>query len=42
MINVATGEILFTVNVDFQGDIKDVISKVTGDAALKLARSAGG
>lgn len=42
MINVATGEILFTVNVDYQGDIKDVISKVTGDAALRLARSAGG
>jgi hypothetical protein len=42
MINVATGEILFTVNVDYKGSIEEVISRVTGDAALKLARSAGG
>jgi hypothetical protein len=42
MINVATGEILYTVNVDHKGSIEDVISKATGDAAVKLAHSAGG
>ena len=42
MINVATGEILYTVNVDYKGSIEDVISKATGDAAVKLAQSAGG
>jgi hypothetical protein len=41
MINVATGEILYTVSVDLKGGIEDVISKATSDAALKLARSAG-
>jgi hypothetical protein len=42
MINVATGEILYTVNVDFKGTIEDVISRATGQAAVKLAQSAGG
>ncbi len=41
MIDVVTGEILFTVNVDYKGSIEDVISRVTGEAALKLAHSAG-
>jgi len=41
IINVATGEILFTVNVDFEGTVKDVISTAIGDAANKLAAGAG-
>lgn len=42
MINVATGEILYTVNVDHKGSIEDVISEAICEAAGKLARSAGG
>jgi TolB-like protein len=41
MLNVATGEILFTVSEDFQGDIKDIVSQVVAKAAMKLASGAG-
>jgi hypothetical protein len=42
MINVVTGEILFTENEDYEGDTKGVISQVTARLALKIAESAGG
>jgi hypothetical protein len=40
MINVATGEILFTVSEDFQGSVKDLLSRATASAAAKLAKGA--
>jgi hypothetical protein len=41
MLNVATAEILFTVDEDFEGDIKGLISQVVAKAAVKLASGAG-
>jgi hypothetical protein len=41
MLNVATGEILFTVDEDFEGDVKGLISKVVAKAAVKLASGVG-
>jgi len=41
IINVATGEILYTVNEDFEGTIKDVISIAIRNASKKLALGAG-
>ena len=42
MINVATGEIMFTVNEDFNGDLTGILTTAAGNAARKLARGAGG
>ncbi len=42
MINVTTGEIMFTVNEDYQGDLSGVLTTAVGNASLKLARGAGG
>lgn len=42
MINVATGEIMFTVNEDYQGDLTGVLTTAVGNAARKLAGGAGG
>ncbi|MDD5343814.1 MAG: CsgG/HfaB family protein [Smithella sp.] len=42
MINVATGQIIFTVNEDYEGEIKGVLSETVGNAAQKLAAGAGG
>jgi hypothetical protein len=42
VINVATAEILYTVNVDLRGGIEEVISGLAKDAAVQLAESAGG
>jgi hypothetical protein len=41
MLNVTTAEILFTVDEDFEGDIKGLISQVIAKAAVKLASGAG-
>jgi TolB-like protein len=41
MLNVATGEILFTISEDYQGEVKDVISQVIAKAAAKLASGVG-
>ena len=42
MINVATGEIMFTVNEDYQGDLAGVLTTAVGNVARKLAARAGG
>ncbi len=42
MINVATGEILFTVNEDCDCPVSKVLSKSTANIAVKLAQGAGG
>jgi len=42
MINIATGQIMFTVNEDFEGDIKDLLANSIGNAARKLAEDCGG
>jgi len=41
MFKVETGEILFTINEDYEGDIKGVISVATAEAAAKLVSGAG-
>jgi TolB-like protein len=42
MINVGTGQIMFSVDEDFQGDIFGVLSVAVGNAAHKLAAGAKG
>lgn len=42
MINVASGQILYTVNEDYEGDIKGLLSNAVSNAAKKLAAGAGG
>jgi hypothetical protein len=42
MINVATGQIMFSVDEYFNGDIKGVLSVATGNAASKLAAGTKG
>jgi TolB-like protein len=41
MLNVATGEILFTISEDYEGDIKGVFSTLLNKAATKIATGAG-
>jgi hypothetical protein len=42
MLNVSTGEILFNVTEDFEGQEKDLIAIAVGRVAEKLAKVAGG
>jgi hypothetical protein len=42
MINVATGQILFTVDEDYEGEIKGFLSVAVGNAAKRLAVGAVG
>ena len=42
MLNVGTGEILFTINEDYEGEFKGVVSRATARAATKLVSGAVG
>jgi hypothetical protein len=41
MINVATGEILYSVNEDYEGQFKEVLSTIVAKVAARLVANAG-